>query len=175
MESIVKLDLGEITVSTFTQNLITAKYVSWLNDPLVVRYSEQRHTIHTLDSCQEYFDAIKISNNHFLAIFSKDSELGHIGNITATVDKANSTVDLSILIGDKRAWGKALGLKAWLGVQNYFLNELNFRMVTAGTMAENKAMLSVMKKSGMQVNCTRPGLMIWEGQEVDMVYASIIS
>lgn len=175
MKNNINLNLGEINVDTFTQNLITEKYVSWLNDPIVVRFSEQRHRIHTLDSCQAYFDSFKSTDNHFLSITSKNQELAHIGNITVIVDIANSIIDISIMIGDKRAWGKSLGLKAWIGVQSYFLNNLNFRKVTAGTMAENKAMLSIIKRSGMQIDCVRPRLMLWEGQEVDMVYASITS
>lgn len=42
------LDPGPCRVVRFADRHLTERYVGWLNDPAVVRYSEQRHSRHTL-------------------------------------------------------------------------------------------------------------------------------
>ena len=168
----IELSLEKIVVQSFTDHFITQKYVGWLNDKAVVRFSEQRHYHHTISSCKQYFKSFSGTNNHFLAIVSKDKKIGHIGNITAIVDKTNSTVDLSILIGERRVWNQGLGLLAWEGVQKYFLESLQFRIVTAGTMIVNKPMLRIFEKSKMVTDCVRPKMLLLNQKEVDIVYAS---
>jgi RimJ/RimL family protein N-acetyltransferase len=152
---------------------LTERYVAWLNDPEVVRFSEQRHSLHTLASCRRYFESFKDSSDCFLAIEADDPELGHIGNIGVAVDTNNDVGDVSIIVGEKKAWRTGLASKAWCCVVNELLDVHGLRKVTAGTMATNDAMLRLMLKSKMQIEATRRRQLMWEGREVDMVYAAI--
>jgi len=163
---------GIIRVIEFTENHLTEKYVSWLNDPLVVRFSEQRHFKHTLQSCREYYSSQKSSADYFLAIEHEDIRFGHIGNIGVAVDRYNKAADLRIIIGDKRVWRMGIGKRAWTAVMKNLLEVLGFRIVTAGTMEVNEPMIGLMKSSGMHIHGIIPRRFLWEGREVGLVFGS---
>ena len=51
----VILETERLTLTPFnTERHLTERYVAWLSDPDVVRYSEQRHRTHTLASCRHF-------------------------------------------------------------------------------------------------------------------------
>jgi RimJ/RimL family protein N-acetyltransferase len=162
---------GIIRLTPFSQRHITEKYVSWLNDPVVVRYSEQRHCKHTLQTCRDYFLLQKNSRNLFLAI--EHDDFGHVGNIGVRVDINNNAADLSIIIGDQQVWGKGVGSRAWMASLKILIETLGFRVVTAGAMEVNEPMIKLMKASGMQIQGIIPRRFLWEGFEVGMVIGSM--
>jgi RimJ/RimL family protein N-acetyltransferase len=156
----------------FTPRHLTQRYVGWLNDPEVVRYSEQRHRLHTLDSCRSYFASFEGSDSHFLAIEAADEALGHIGNITVSVDRHNQMADLSIMIGEKTAWGGGFATAAWCAVMEDQLGRAGLRKITAGTMSVNTSMVKLMERSGMTIEARRARHFLYEGIEVDLVQAA---
>ena len=149
------------------------RYVGWLNDPVVTRYSEQRHRTHTLESCRAYRQSFQDTPHHFWAIVATDTELGHIGNLNACVDTHNSVADIGILIGERGAWGRGYGSEAWTTVCRHLLCEQGLRKITAGTLSVNIPMLTIMQKAGMTEDGRRVRQALWEGQEVDMIYAAL--
>lgn len=167
------IDLGDVSVTPFEQRHLTERYVSWLNDPEVVRYSEQRHRRHTLEFCARYFEALSASPDHFLAIEAHDRALGHIGNAGISVDPANRVADVSILIGEKRAWNLGFGSRVWRAIVHELLLNQGMRKVTAGTMSVNQPMLRLMAKSGMRVEATRTRHFLWNGKEVDLIQGAL--
>lgn len=164
-----------------TTNLVTARlkltplfpddvddrYVGWLNDPAVVRYSEQRHRRHTIESCRDFVASIDHTHSHLWAI---SVEGRHIGNISAYRDRYNGTAEVGMLIGETAVWGSGYGREAWGAVCDWLLAGKS-RMVTAGTMAENKAMIRIFKSTGMIINGYRPGYFLLDGKPVDMITA----
>lgn len=161
-----------IRILPFGRKHLTTRYVSWLNDPLVVRYSEQRHYHHTLDSCTAYFESMDSRCNYFLALEARDDTLGHIGNIGVAIDRHNLVADMSIMVGEKRAWGKGLATAAWRAVLIEMLNNQGMRKVTAGTMSVNQAMIKLMERSSMLVEGRRCRHFQWESQDVDLIMAA---
>jgi RimJ/RimL family protein N-acetyltransferase len=161
---------GIVTIKNFAESHLTEEYVSWLNDPEVVKFSEQRHILHTLDSCSEYFAAKKRSDDYFLAVEHCLGDVNvHVGNIGVSVDSINRAADLSIMIGNKQYWNGGYGSRAWTMTMRHLLNVLGFRIVTAGTMATNEPMISLMKKSGMSFVGTVPSRFLVNDMEVGMV------
>ncbi len=158
----------------FAAQHLSARYVGWLNSPDVVRHSEQRHRRHDLASCKSYAASFDGSAHFFWAIIANDEALGHIGNINAYLDTANRVADVGIMVGEHAAWGRGYGTDAWLTACRYLLLDLNLRKVTAGTLANNLGMLSVMKRSGMREEGRRRRQALWEGVEVDMVEAGLM-
>lgn len=163
------LETRRLTLVAFADEHRTKRYVGWLNDPEVVRYSEQRHRRHTLSSCREFVGSFVGGPSHLWAIIEKQRGLGHIGNINSAVDEPNRTADVAILIGEKKAWGQGLGAEAWTAVVDYLLGPGGMRKVTAGAMAENKAMLKIMEKAGMAEEGRRRGQFVLDGREVDAI------
>lgn len=159
----------------FHNGLLSERYVGWLNDPAIVRYSEQRHRIHTLESCRAYADSFASSDDYFWAVVARDPALGHIGNLSATVSRPNGVADLAILIGEPRVRGKGYGLEAWKCACAYLLADAGLRKVTAGTMASNAPMLAVMRAAGMREEGRRQRQFLVEGAEVDAVYFALFA
>lgn len=172
MRDFPALDLGRCRLVPFTVAHLSERYVGWLNDPEVVRYSEQRHRHHDLASCTAYLQAMLSSRDLFLAIEAVDPALGHIGNISVSFDDPNRSADVSIMVGETAARGTGLGSAAWKGILDWLLVDGGLRRVTAGTMAKNRAMIALMKNSGMTIECTRPRAFICEGEEVAIVLAA---
>ena len=164
---------GVIRIVPFCRHHITERYVSWLNDPDVVRYSEQRHKKHTLQTAIEYHDVQKNTNNYILAIEKTGDELLHVGNLRVLVNTDNNWASLSISVGDKEYWGTGVGSRAWILMLETLLDVMNYRMVIAGTMEVNEPMISLMKRSGMIIDCVLPRRFMWEGRETGLVWASI--
>ncbi len=170
------LETGRLLLLPFSEKLhLTARYVSWLNDPEVVRFSEQRHRRHDAGSCREYVRTFTAAGHHIWAIAARDASLGHIGNITATLDSPNGLADVAILIGERKAWGSGLGGEAWIAVCDWLLRSAGTRKVTAGALAANKAMVAIMEKAGMQPDGCRKGHYLVDGQPVDMIHAALYS
>jgi [ribosomal protein S5]-alanine N-acetyltransferase len=167
------IETARLRILPFSEEYLTPRYVSWLNDPEVVRYSEQRHRVHTLESCREYMKSFVDTPNYFWAMVTKNNELGHIGNMSAYVDLNNSVADLGILIGERSAWRKGYGSEAWIAVCRYLLQETDIRKVTAGTLSANSAMLRVMRHVGMVEDGRRIRHCLFEDSEVDVVHGAL--
>jgi [ribosomal protein S5]-alanine N-acetyltransferase len=169
------LETARLRIVPFSEVHLTPRYVGWLNDPEVVRYSEQRHRAHTIESCREYWRSFAGTPHRFWAILVSAGPLGHIGNINAYVDGKNLAADVGILIGEKGAWRRGYGLEAWRAVCGYLLETAALRKVTAGTMAANKGMLRIMEKSGMVDDGRRIRQCLFESREVDVVHGALFS
>lgn len=120
-----------------------SRMVKWLNDPEIVRHSEQRHKIHSLKNQLAYIESFIWPNQFRLIIL--DNEL--IGTMTAYVDSPNSVADIGILL-DKTKQGKGYGTEAWLGLMEHLFG-MGVRKVEAGCMSVNIPMITVFQKSGM--------------------------
>ena len=167
---------GDVSLTEFTVNHLTKRYISWLNDPEVVRYSEQRHRAHTLDSCETYLHEKRLSGDYFLAVeVGRPGPVHHVGNIGISVDLKNSVADLSIMIGEKECWGNGVGSLAWCLAIHTLFERLDFRLITAGTMSANEPMRKLFKRSNMLIDAVLPERFLWEGELVDLVVASISS
>jgi RimJ/RimL family protein N-acetyltransferase len=119
------------------------RMVQWLNDPVVVQYSEQRHQVHTEETQQEY---IADGPDIFREIHTHQGRF--IGTITANIDRPNSVADVGILIGEKEEWGKGYGFEAWKGFCDHLLTH-GIRKIEAGTMRNNRSMRVIFNRYDM--------------------------
>lgn len=168
----IALSSERLSLEPFNEDFLSQNYVSWLNDPEVVRYSEQRHHPHTIGTCRAYMKSFIGSANLFYAIVLNEKNR-HIGNINAYIDLSNKSADMGIMIGEKDCWGKGYAKEAWLLLISHLFENLHLRKITAGTMSINKPMLSLMKKSGMKPDGKRKKYFLFEGKEVDLVHVTL--
>ncbi len=151
---------------------LNARYVGWLNDPDVVRYSEQRHKVHTLESCAAFVGSFNDSPSHLWAIVQKSDGI-HIGNIHADIDLHNRIADVAILIGAREIWGQGYGLEAWNSVLDWLQSQGRIRKIVAGCMRSNAAMYSIMIKSGMTDDGQRQKHYLLDGKPEDIVFCAL--
>lgn len=167
------IQTGRLMIVPFEETHISDRYLSWLNDAELMRFSRQRLMTHTVESCRIYRKSFEGTPNYFWAIEELKSGFGHIGNINAYIDSHNSIADIGIVIGEKTAAGGKYGTEAWIGVCDYLFKKQNIRKITAGTMALNKAMLGIMASSGMVDDGVRKKHFLYEGQAVDVVHKAL--
>lgn len=173
MATIGVIETCRLRIEPFSEQHLTPRYVSWLNDPDVVRYSEQRHYQHTLESCRAYWLSFAGTPNYFCAIVERDERPRHIGNISVYVSPSHSVADVGIMIGEKALWGRGYASEAWNAICDYLLKVLVIRKVTAGTLSANSSMLKVMQRGGMVEDGRRVRHCLFEGKEVDMVHTAL--
>ena len=175
MAALAEIWSTRLRIVPFEERHLTERYVSWINDPEVVRYSEQRHRPHDLESCRKYVELMRQSGDYFSAIEVTQDQHGHIGNMTVLVDAANGLADIAILIGERATWGAGIGFEAWSAVMRALIEREGFRKVTGGAVAANRAMVRIMEKAGMQPDGRRHAHFLIEGSPVDIVYYAAFS
>ncbi len=160
-----------VKLCVFTADHINNNYIDWLNDSQVVKYSNQRFKQHNLDSCSTYLQSFKNTENLFLAIHLKDSN-NFIGTMTAYYSIPHKVVDIGLMIGDRNCWGKRIGQEAWKILMNFMLETKKVRKVTGGTLSCNQGMISIMKKTGMQLDGKRIKHELVNDIPMDILYFS---
>jgi ribosomal-protein-alanine N-acetyltransferase len=159
----------KVTLKRFVESDITDEYVAWLNDPQVVKYSNQRFIQHTRETCKRYLDSFKGTGNLLIKIERKVDCL-FVGTMTAYISAHHQTVDIGIMVGRRLVWGSGIGQEAWNLLLNWFLTQAAIRKVTAGTMRCNVAMVKLVERSGMSLEAVRPGQELLDGLPQDLVY-----
>jgi len=138
--------------------------IGWLNDPVVMRYSEQRHYHHTIETQRKYISMYD-EENFFLGLYHQGILLGTASIFT---DPPNQTANVGIMIGERSMWRKGLGLEAWQAVCDKTLEKM--RKVEAGCMACNVSMMSICSHYGMMEEGRQEDHFLINGQPTDLVH-----
>ena len=159
----------KVCLRPFSAADITPAYVGWLNDAETVRFSNQRFVQHTPESCERYFASFQGGHNHFVSIrlLADDSA---VGTLTAYRSLPHGTVDVGILVGERRVWGQGVGLDAFKTLADWWALQPGVRKVTAGTLKLNTGMVRVAERAGLHLEAVRRGQELVDGQPVDMLY-----
>lgn len=161
---------SKVLLRPFCLEDITDRYIDWLNDPRVVRFSSQRFITHDKSSCLRYLDSFANTDNLFLSIRRLDTGQA-IGTMTAYISSSqHGIVDVGIMIGDTSVWGDGYGQDAWNSLANWLLTQDSIRKLTAGTLVCNVAMIRIIEQSGMQLEVIRKSQEIVEGVPQDILY-----
>ena len=157
-----------MVLAPFTADDIGPAYVGWLNDPEVVRFSNQRFRTHDVATCQAYFASFQGSANLFVGVRLR-AENRLVGTMTAYRAVHHGTVDIGIMIGDRTCWGQGVGQEAWDLLLGWLLARPDIRKATAGTLACNRGMVRLIERSGMTIEGVRVAQEIVEGEPQDIL------
>lgn len=146
----------------------TQVYSQWLNDPLVVQFTESRFKQHTVDDVRAYIAAqLKTEQVYFFAIVNK-SNGQHIGNIKIhRVDARHQHAEISLLIGDRSCWGRGLGTEAIRLITDFAFFVLKLHKVYARCYAVNVGSIKAFEKAGFSEEGRQKEQFLWEGSYVD--------
>lgn len=150
----MNIDTDRLTLRPYRLADISERHVAWLNDKEVVRYSEQRHMTHTMETQHSYLATFPVDSRIWLISVKPESALGTIGTIAAYIDPNNAVANMGILIGEKAAWGQGYGTEAWRAVMRH-LPEIGVQKIEAGCMAINASMNTICATSGMTLEGMR--------------------
>jgi RimJ/RimL family protein N-acetyltransferase len=157
-----------LVLKPFSPIQVRGTHHEWLNDPDVVRYSEQRHRTHTVLSARRYLATV---SGHIWGIYPVDTSR-LIGTIVAHVDPYNRIAQVGIMIGNKKVWGRGYGRQAWRAVCDWLLEPDGggLRKVESGCMAANQAMRHVFEATGMQYESEQKNHFLLDGTPVGLVH-----
>lgn len=160
---------GKAGLRPFGPADITTAYLAWLNDPEVVRYSNQRFRRHDKTSAAAYLASFNGTDNLFLCIEDVATRQP-VGTMTAYRSRHHGTADVGIMVGERQVQGQGYGLEAWQLLVGWLLDAGGARKVTCGTLACNLAMRRVAERSGMRLEATRSAQEIVAGAPQDILY-----
>ena len=163
------LQSSKVVLRSFERSDITDEYIGWLNNSYITRFSNQKFLRHTVSTCEEYLESIRLPS-HFLLIMSPD--MVALGTSTIHVNVHHKTADIGLLIGNQR-WGQGFGTESVRLMIEYISNELDIRKITAGTLALNLGMRKVLLKNGMVEEAVRRDQEIIDVIPTDMIYYSL--
>ena len=169
LKNFFPLDGSRVSIRLFTENNITDDYLNWLNDPAVVKYSNQRFTQHTHQTSLDYLQTFVNSEHLFLTVYLKEREM-YVGTMSVYISTAHETADIGIMIGDRTCWGDGIGGDAWNTILTWLLDVVAIRKATGGCLRDNKGMAKIMINSLMQTDGVSIEQELVDGQPQDIMY-----
>jgi [ribosomal protein S5]-alanine N-acetyltransferase len=164
--SIAELRGPRVTLTPFGPGDVTARYVGWLNDPEVNRYSRRAGRKTTIADAHRYLAQLR-PDEHILVI--RTAVHGHVGNLKlGPVDWDNSRADISILIGETAAWGCGIGSEAIYVLSRHLFHTVGLNRLEAGS--HNPAFLRLVEKLGW----TREGVLRQGARQDDRLVDHIL-
>lgn len=150
---------------------VSQKYVEWLNDYDITKYTEQKYQQHCIESTKNFVREKYSSSNEILfGIFINQN---HVGNVKlGPISWPHLVSEISFFIGDKNQWGKGIASKSINTVVNYGFEKLNLFKFNASYYQHNHASAKVLEKCGFKIDCVRENQLLFEGKRVDMVLVS---
>lgn len=147
---------------------VTDRYVQWLNNYEIVKYTEQKFFEHKKEDVIDFVKSKLNSNIDLLfGIYFKNN---HIGNIKLGPIILNSNIsDISFLIGEKEYWGFGLATKVVGAVVDFAFQEIKLAKVTAGCYANNLASIRVLEKNNFFKEGRRLSHLLYEGERIDSI------
>lgn len=167
IEAFVEIRTPRLRLRPFVGTDIDERYVAWLRDPAVVRFSNQRFRHHDRDTCARYLAGFAGADDVFVSLHTLDDDRA-IGTMTAYRNRHHRTADIGILVGEREAWGRGYGQEAWNAMLNWLCALPGMRKLSCGTLACNESMLKLARRSGMQLEATRRAQELVDGVAVDM-------
>ena len=133
----------QVDMKPATMELLSNRWVDWLNDPDVVKFSNQRNRRHTLESQREF---ITDPASRLFGIFLAGEHIGmaELGNI----DTRRCSAEVRYLIGEKKLWGQGI---ASFAVQKIIEESVRMKFVNlleAGAAPQNVGSIRVLEKNG---------------------------
>lgn len=139
------LESERLLLKPITQEHCTETYVSWMNDPEVIRYLETGGN-YTLDTLSVYIVNTVTNKVYFWGIHIKESNK-HIGNIKIDpINFRHGYGEYGILMGDRSEWGKGYAMEASKVIFDFCFKILQLRKVNLGVISSNETAIALYKK-----------------------------
>ncbi|HBS47702.1 TPA: N-acetyltransferase [Candidatus Dependentiae bacterium] len=164
-----------IYLSPLTKEDVNPEYVNWLNDFEVCKYNSHSIIPNNLRKTFEYVEDVEKSQTKIVFAIKWKENDKHIGNVLLQqIDWISRSAEIAILIGDKDYWNKGVGTECYNLLINYGFNSLNLNRISSGQFTENKSMIRICEKVGMEKEGILRKVFYKNGGYVDIVIYAII-
>ena len=149
---------------------ISNKYLNWMNDLEVHKYTEQKYTNHSLTNIRKFVKAKNKSKNEFLyGIFLKRNNFKiHIGNIKlGHINLIHMTGEISYFIGEKELWG---GGGATLAIKEIIkiAKKMGLKKLKAGLYEMNIGSKKILEKNGFKPEGKMKSEIVYKGNRYNL-------
>lgn len=146
------------------------RYVSWMNDPEVVKYTESRFEPHTTMSLQAYLNGVLADPDSIMWAICAADNREHVGNIKlGPVNWRHGFGDVGIIVGDRACWGRGVATESISLLCSYAFEELNLHKLTASMYAPNIGSRRAFEKCGFQLEGIKRSQYLFDGRYVDLL------
>jgi [ribosomal protein S5]-alanine N-acetyltransferase len=154
---------------------LNERYLSWLNDPAVTRYTETGIFPSTAEDLDNYYRSVSGSKSDvMLAVVDKKSGR-HIGNVKlGPIHWVHRRATFGILIGEKEFWGKGVGLDATRLMVEYGFQRLNLHRIDLGVFAEHEAAVRWYEQAGFKVEGRMREDLFLDGEYKDRIRMGLL-
>jgi diamine N-acetyltransferase len=146
----------------------------WSNDPEIRRLTGEVRPM-TQAGAEAFWEKVQNDQDRiWFAVVLKENDqlIGEAGLLR--MFPAWRTTDLSIILGEKQAWGQGYGTEAITLLLDYAFGYLNFHRVAIGVVAFNHAALSFYKKIGFKQEGVQRDGYYHDHQYHDFIMMSIL-
>jgi diamine N-acetyltransferase len=122
----------------------------WVNDPEIRALIGETRPL-TYGAAEAYFEKLQHDESRIWFVVverATQRRLGECGLLRMM--PAWRTTDLSIILGERDAWGKGYGTEAITLLMNYAFGFLNFHRIAIGVVGFNRRALQFYEKVGFQ-------------------------
>jgi [ribosomal protein S5]-alanine N-acetyltransferase len=152
-----------------------ATYLGWLNDPIINRFLETRHSEQSLESIRAFVEAVNARENEHLFGIIQKTDGAHIGNIkVGPISAIHHRGDVSLFIGERAAWGKGFACEAISGISRFAFDVLGVKKLCSGMYAENQGSFRAFLKAGYKHEGTRRHQGMIDGVLLDILECGLI-
>jgi [ribosomal protein S5]-alanine N-acetyltransferase len=150
-------------------------YPGWLNDPEVCRYNSHHVFPYTPAQAREWIASIPARGELVLAITLHEDQ-AHVGNVSLqAIDRVTRSAELAILLGERRTWGRGVGLESARLVVEHGFSAMNLHRIHLGTTEDNSAMRRIAERLGMQQEGIRREAAYNDGRYVDVIEYGLLA
>ena len=162
-----QLENYPVVLAPFQAADITDRYLSWLSDDEVSRYTEISAPPGGKEEAVEYVEAqVRSASTLFWRILLEGE---HVGNLRAAgIAGPHSRATVALIIGEQAARGRSVGSTA-ITMATEYLFSIGLRKVTAGMYELNQASKAAFLKAGYHVEAVLKDHYICNGQFTDGV------
>lgn len=154
---------------------LNARYLSWLNDPEVTRYMETGTFPITAPDLEKFYDEVTGSRNQVILAVADKKSGQHVGNVKlGPIQWIHRCATFGIMIGDKKFWGRGVGLEATRLMVEYGFDRLNLRRIDLGVFAEHEAAVRCYEKSGFKLEGRMRESLFQNGKYVDRLWMAVL-
>ena len=141
------LETENLKLNTLREANADVSYLSWMQDPIVIQYLENRFEPVDQKSIEAFIKRMNESeDNLLLGIFIGDQ---HIGNIKlGPINPRHLRASIGLLVGEQEQWGKGFATEAISALTRYAFHTLGLHKVTAGCYEANLGSIRAFLKAG---------------------------
>jgi len=128
---------------------VEGPYPPWFEDQEVCAFNSHGKFVRTKEYFRQFIRNLDGQSMIVWAICHVQD--GHIGNVALqNISLINQNAEFAIISGDRRHWGKGVGLLAGKAMLQHGLKKMNLHRIYCGTAATNAGMKKLAFKLGMK-------------------------